>query len=419
MATKKTAKKVVKKVAKAVKTPAKASNGKAKAVSPQAAKGKKAPAKKVAAPTKAAAAKKVAKKAAPAKKVAPAKKAASRPVVKAKKAVAKKAVAKKAPAKKAIVKKVAVKKVVAKKVVAKKAVAKKVVAKKVVAKKVATKAKAPAAAVKKAAPAKATKAAATKAVVKTAAVSKSVKPSAKNKSVKDIKPQAITTAAPKTPDTLEQIKADVANPKDQGGSKIPSKVKGKRGRRAQSQPEPVVKEYVPFTTNKELKKVAVATNAAKLKTPVKKKHKVVKYTVDADGRPELPKGYKPDDAEEYMNPLQLEYFRQRLLSWRADLVEESKQTIENLKEEVRDIGDEAERATRETENALELRTRDRYRKLIGKIDSTLRRLEEGEYGFCVDTGDEIGLERLEVRLTAERTFDAQERWELKQKQNGD
>src|SRR3546814_7465930 len=79
-----------------------------------------------------------------------------------------------------------------------------------------------------------------------------------------------------------------------------------------------------------------------------------------------------------MSALQLEYFRQRLLQWRADLVEESKQTIENLKDEVRDVGDEAERATRETENSLELRTRDRYRKLIGKIDSTLKRVDRSE-----------------------------------------
>nr|WP_269670680.1 RNA polymerase-binding protein DksA [Stenotrophomonas sp. SY1] len=120
-----------------------------------------------------------------------------------------------------------------------------------------------------------------------------------------------------------------------------------------------------------------------------------------------------------MSSLQQEYFRQRLLQWRTDLVEESKQTIENLRDEVRDIGDEAERATRETENSLELRTRDRYRKLIGKIDSTLKRLEAGDYGFCVDTGEEIGLDRLEARLTAERTIDAQERWEHLQKQQGD
>ena len=143
------------------------------------------------------------------------------------------------------------------------------------------------------------------------------------------------------------------------------------------------------------------------------------YKSDDSGRPIVPNGYKPGNDEEYMNPLMLEYFRQRLLQWRADLVEESKQTIENLKDEVRDVGDEAERATRETENSLELRTRDRYRKLISKIDSTLKRVDSGDYGYCADTGEEIGLERLEARLTAERTIDAQERWEHLQKQMGD
>ena len=81
----------------------------------------------------------------------------------------------------------------------------------------------------------------------------------------------------------------------------------------------------------------------------------------------LPKGYKPSGKEEYMNPKQIEYFRQKLTTWRDDLVDESRETISNLQSEVRDVGDEAERATRETENSLELRTRDRYRKLINKI----------------------------------------------------
>jgi len=167
-------------------------------------------------------------------------------------------------------------------------------------------------------------------------------------------------------------------------------------------------------------KVAVAVTARSTAPAPRSKYKVVEYKTDeASGRPILPAGYKPTADEEYMSTLQQEYFRQRLLNWRADLVEESKQTIENLRDEVRDIGDEAERATRETENSLELRTRDRYRKLIGKIDSTLKRLEAGDYGYCVDTGEEIGLDRLEARLTAERTIDAQERWEHLQKQQGD
>jgi DnaK suppressor protein len=163
--------------------------------------------------------------------------------------------------------------------------------------------------------------------------------------------------------------------------------------------------------------VAVAVAARPVAPTPRGKVKVVQYQSDeTTGRPVIPQGYKPSADEEYMSPLQVEYFRQRLLGWRSDLVEESKQTIENLKEEVRDVGDEAERATRETENSLELRTRDRYRKLIGKIDSTLKRLDAGDYGYSVDSGEEIGLERLEARLTAERTIDEQERWEHLQKQ---
>lgn len=133
----------------------------------------------------------------------------------------------------------------------------------------------------------------------------------------------------------------------------------------------------------------------------------------------LPKGYKPSPDEEYMNPMQIEYFRQKLLAWRDELVEESRETISNLQTEVRDVGDEAERATRETENSLELRTRDRYRKLINKINKTLARIDDGEYGYCEETGEEIGLQRLEARPIATLCLDAQERWELRQKQLGD
>jgi len=133
----------------------------------------------------------------------------------------------------------------------------------------------------------------------------------------------------------------------------------------------------------------------------------------------LPKGYKPSPDEEYMNPLQIEYFRQKLITWRDELVEESRETISNLQSEVRDVGDEAERATRETENSLELRTRDRYRKLINKINKTLARIDDGEYGYCEETGEEIGLQRLEARPIATLCLDAQERWEIRQKQLGD
>ncbi|MGH8042492.1 MAG: RNA polymerase-binding protein DksA [Rudaea sp.] len=146
-----------------------------------------------------------------------------------------------------------------------------------------------------------------------------------------------------------------------------------------------------------------------------------------DGRYALPSttvihlaaNYHPGVREEYMGPRHLAYFRAKLQKWREDLVEESKQTIDNLRDEVRDVGDEAERATRETENSLELRTRDRYRKLIAKIDKALKRIEEGRYGYCEETEEEIGLERLEARPIATLCLDAQERWEHRQKQMGD
>jgi DnaK suppressor protein len=165
--------------------------------------------------------------------------------------------------------------------------------------------------------------------------------------------------------------------------------------------------------------VAVTANRGTGNNAPRARHVPEFKSDEATGRPIVPDGYKPGNDEEYMNPLQLEYFRQRLLNWRGDLVEESKQTIENLREEVRDVGDEAERATRETENSLELRTRDRYRKLIAKIEKALRRIEDGTYGFCEETDEEIGLERLDARPIATLSLDAQERREHLQKQMGD
>ncbi|WP_291223439.1 RNA polymerase-binding protein DksA [Dokdonella sp.] len=144
-----------------------------------------------------------------------------------------------------------------------------------------------------------------------------------------------------------------------------------------------------------------------------------RYALPANVQIPLPKGYKPLAKEEYMGPRQLQYFRDKLSNWREELVEESRQTIESLRDEVRDVGDEAERATRETENSLELRTRDRYRKLIAKIDKALKRIEEGHYGFCEETDEEIGIDRLEARPIATLSLDAQERWEHRQKQMGD
>ena len=121
---------------------------------------------------------------------------------------------------------------------------------------------------------------------------------------------------------------------------------------------------------------------------------------------------------EYMNAAQLKFFRERLLDLQKQLRDNAGATTEHLRE-LSFAPDPADRATLEEEHALELRTRDRERKLLKKIDQALARIDDGSYGYCVDTGDEIGLERMEARLTAERTLDAQERWEHLQKQMGD
>ena len=126
---------------------------------------------------------------------------------------------------------------------------------------------------------------------------------------------------------------------------------------------------------------------------------------------DLPDGYRPSEEEEYMNPLQLEFFRRRLLEWRDRLLSESEQTIRNLQSEDWREPDANDRATHEEEAALELRTRDRYRKLVSKIDAALARIEDGSYGYCEDTGEPIGVKRLEARPIATMTVAAQERHE--------
>lgn len=130
----------------------------------------------------------------------------------------------------------------------------------------------------------------------------------------------------------------------------------------------------------------------------------------------LPKGYKPTLKEAYMNDKQLEYFRQKLIAWRTDLLTESNETMEHLKEENWHEADVADRASIETEAGVELRTRNRYLKLVNKIDSALRRIEQGEYGYCDETGEEIGIKRLEARPVATLCIEAQERHEKMEKQ---
>ena len=129
--------------------------------------------------------------------------------------------------------------------------------------------------------------------------------------------------------------------------------------------------------------------------------------------------YRPTDDEPFMNERQKEYFRLKLLRWRDDILREAKQTLQHLQEENVNHPDLADRASSETDRAIELRARDRQRKLIAKIDAALERIEDGSYGFCIETGDPISLKRLEARPIATLSIEAQERHERRERVHRD
>ena len=289
-----------------------------------------------------------------------------------------------APAtKKKVVKKKAVKKKAApaKKKTAKKTPAKKAPAKKKVTKKKATK-------------------------KKTAA--RSTAASKKNK-VSKKKAPAKKTAAKKTP-AKKKAAAKTKAPAAKKASAAAAKKK--------AAPKPAAEAPKP---KKKAKPRKPAKNVA-MAQPVANKPESSTKSSGSRGRVvnladvKLPNGYVPNEKEEYMGPKQLVYFRNKLKAWREELIEESQETLNHLRSEIRDVGDEAERASRESDNILELRTRDRYRKLLKKIDDAVKRIEDGSYGYCEETGEEIGLGRLEARPIATLTVDAQERREMFQRQ---
>ncbi len=129
--------------------------------------------------------------------------------------------------------------------------------------------------------------------------------------------------------------------------------------------------------------------------------------------------YRPREDEPFMNERQIEFFKKKLISWRDDILRESKETLSHLQLETENHPDLADRASSETDRALELRTRDRQRKLISKIDSALRRIEDGSYGYCEETGEPIGLARLEARPIATLSVEAQERHERRERVHRD
>ncbi|HUT50233.1 MAG TPA: RNA polymerase-binding protein DksA [Alphaproteobacteria bacterium] len=138
-----------------------------------------------------------------------------------------------------------------------------------------------------------------------------------------------------------------------------------------------------------------------------------------DTSPLVPPDYDPNDRETFMNPLMQEFFRRRLLEWKGDIVKDSNSTLNHLQEENKSEPDLADRASRETDRAIELRTRDRERKLLSKIDAALKRLEEGTYGYCAETDERISIMRLKARPIATLSLEAQELHERKERLHRD
>ncbi|MFN3853990.1 MAG: RNA polymerase-binding protein DksA [Phreatobacter sp.] len=130
---------------------------------------------------------------------------------------------------------------------------------------------------------------------------------------------------------------------------------------------------------------------------------------------ELEEDYRPSESEPFMNERQREYFRKKLQAWKEDILREARETLQNLQDENQNHPDIADRASSETDRAIELRARDRQRKLIAKIDAAIARIDDGSYGYCEETGEPISLKRLEARPIATLSLEAQERHERRER----
>jgi DnaK suppressor protein len=234
------------------------------------------------------------------------------------------------------------------------------------------------------------KAAAKKAPAKKKAVTK--KAPAKKKAVAKKAPAKKKAVAKKAPAKKKAVAKKAPAKKKAVAKKAPAKKKA-------------VAKKAPA------KKKAVAKKVAKKKSPAKLARAVGELQKFDDFKP-----YKPGRGESYMNDEQIEHFRGILLNWRGELVDEVTRTVSHMKDEAANFPDPADRATQEEEFSLELRTRDRERKLIKKIDSTLDRLQNDDYGYCDACGIEIGIQRLEARPTATMCIDCKTLAEIKERQ---
>jgi DnaK suppressor protein len=176
-----------------------------------------------------------------------------------------------------------------------------------------------------------------------------------------------------------------------------------------SSAKPAVKASVPAPAPVAAAKSRAVTKAAQKQTDKKLVDRAKASAIV------LPADYRPSEDEPFMNEYQRLYFRQKLVNWKEDIIRQTKETLEGLHEDSVQHADLADRATSETDRALELRARDRQRKLISKIDAALARIEDGTYGYCEETGEPIGLKRLDARPIATLSLEAQERHERRER----
>lgn len=248
-------------------------------------------------------------------------------------------------------------------------------------------------------------------------VKKVIKPAKKQVIKKPVKAPVKSTkvAAKKTPAKSPVVKKEVpkkASPKKVTKPVAPKKESGKKTAPKKLTPTKPMKAIVP----------PKKTTPEKIKTkmPAKEEKPRPPRRLNTPGSVIVPPDYKPKEKEEFMNPVMAEYFRLKLLRWKADLLREAENTVQDtLQGTELQKPDLVDRASEETDHALELRTRDRERKLIGKIDEALLRVEDGSYGYCEETGEPISVGRLDARPIATLSLEAQERHERKERTQRD
>jgi DnaK suppressor protein len=217
--------------------------------------------------------------------------------------------------------------------------------------------------------------------------------------------------------TRVSAKKKAAAKKTKVSAKKKSPAKKKAAAKKTSKKKAAAKTKVSAKKEAPAKKKVAAKKPARTATP--KRARRTRAFADSDALIHGIDPYLVKNGEEYMNEVQLEHFREILLAWKHELMEEVDRTVHHMQDEASNFPDPNDRATQESEFGLELRTRDRERKLLKKIDQAIERTEDGSYGYCEETGEEIGLKRLEARPVATLSVEAQERRELAEKQYRD